>query len=173
VSDAPMKLPPAVRPSLRACCTAFAAVAAVGLLASATAQASIVVGKSIDGIKLGETEAQVTQALGVPAYKTPEGSETSWGYPKTLEGRVGFKSGHVVGMWTASKSQKTNKGIGPGSKVAAVKRAYPAAKCSAGPFGPQSLICTLKSKYHGRTVETTFPFFSRSAGAREVDVDFG
>jgi hypothetical protein len=142
------------------------------LAMAASAQAKIVVGQSIDGVKLGESEAQVMTTLGAPTYKTPEGAETSWGYPKTLEGRVGFKAGQVVGLWTLSKHQKTSKGVGPGSSLAQVKRAYPKAKCSAGPFGPKSLICVLKSKYQGRAVETSLPFFTRSAGVREVDIGF-
>jgi hypothetical protein len=138
------------------------------------ASAQIVVGVGIDGVKLGQTEAQVRQALGAPGYTMPatSGGESSWGYPKTLEGRVGFKAGKVVAMWTIAKHQKTSKGIGPGASLAKVKRAYPKAKCSTGPFGPKSLICVLKSKYQGRAAETSFPFFYRTAGLREVDVNF-
>lgn len=157
-------------------------VAVLGLLtstailaAAASAQATIIVGQSIDGVKLGESEAQVISTLGVPTYKMPgrEG-ESSWGYPKTLEGRIGFdKQLQVDGMWTISRHQKTNKGIGPGSSLAQVKKAYPKVKCSTGPFGPKSLICTLKSKLGGRAVETAFPFYTRAMGVREVDIGFG
>jgi hypothetical protein len=134
----------------------------------------IVLGQSIAGVKLGESEAQVTATLGAPAYKMPEGQNTSWGYPKGLEGRIGFDhSAHVNSMWTLSRHQKTNKGIGPGSSLKQLRKAYPAVKCATGPFGPTSLICVLKSRHGGRTVETTFPFFTRSAGVREVEIGLG
>jgi len=137
-------------------------------------QAKIVVGQGIAGVRLGESEAQVQKALGTPAYKTQEGKDSSWGYPKApLEGRIGFDQyGRVNGMWTGSRHQKTSKGIGPGSSLAQLHKVYPTAKCSTGPFGPKSVICALKSKYHGRTVETSFPFFYRNAGMREVDIGF-
>jgi hypothetical protein len=148
----------------------------VVLAMAGSAQASIVVGKSIDGVRLGDTEAQVRKALGEPSYTMPPDyrGESSWGYPKTLEGRVGFdRQGRVNGMWTISRKQRTSKGIGPGSSLVLVRKAYPAVVCATGPFGPQSLLCTLKSRYHGRIVETSFPFFTRSAGVREVNISFG
>lgn len=148
------------------------AAVAIPVIAAPAAQAKIVVGKSIDGISFGYTEGMVEHALGAPTYKTPEGENSSWGYPKTLEGRIGFDHiGQVTGMWTGSKHQKTNKGIGPGSSLARTRKAYPHAKCSAGPFGPKSAVCVIKSHFPGRTVETTFVFFTRKAPMREVNID--
>ena len=156
-------------------------VAVLGLLSStaimaaaSTAEATIVVGRGMDGVTLGESEAQVMTTLGAPTYKTPgQAGESSWGYPKTLEGRIGFdRQLQVSGMWTISKRQKTSKGVGPGSSLANTRKAYPAAKCSAGPFGPKSLICVMKSHYQGRAVETAFLFFTRGAPMREVDIGF-
>lgn len=154
----------------------FGPVAVIGVLAGSglvpAASANIVIGQSIDGIKLGETQAQVQQQLGPPGYKEP-GNENVWGYPTTFEGRIGFDTTlHVGGMWTLSQKQKTNKGIGPGSSLAKLRKAYPQVKCATGPFGPKSLICTLKSKYEGRVVETTFPLFTRAMGVREVNISF-
>jgi hypothetical protein len=156
-------------------------VAVLGLLwsaaimaAASTAEATIVVGRGMDGVTLGESEAQVMTTLGVPTYKTPgQAGESSWGYPKTLEGRIGFDQQlQVNGMWTISKHQKTSKGVGPGSSLANTRKAYPAAKCSTGPFGPKSLICVMKSHDQGRAVETVFLFFTRGAPMREVDIGF-
>ncbi len=156
--------------------------AVLGLLLSAglmtaapAASASIVIGQSIAGVKLNDSEAQVEQALGSPTLKQPPDSQggVSWNYAKLpLMGVVSFTGGTITGMWTISKRQKTSKGVGPGSSLAQVRKAYPQAKCSTGPFGPKSVICTVKSKYHGRLVDTGFPFFTRSVGAREVDIDF-
>jgi hypothetical protein len=145
------------------------------LVAASTAEATIVVGRGMDGVTLGESEAQVMTTLGAPTYKMAEGQggESSWGYPKTLEGRIGFdRQLQVSGMWTISKHQKTSKGVGPGSSLANTRKAYPAAKCSTGPFGPKSLICVMKSHYQGRAAETAFVFFTRGAPMREVDIGF-
>ena len=140
------------------------------------AGAKIVVGQSIAGITLGESQAQVKAQLGPPTLEQPPDyrGNVEWNYDKPpLLGAMSFAAnGELIGMWTSSRHQKTNKGIGPGSSLAQVRRAYSKAKCSTGPFGPKSLICVLRSKYHGRTVETAFPFFTRSMGAREVDINF-
>jgi hypothetical protein len=154
---------------------AVIAVLAGLMVAAPAATAAIVVGQGIAGIKLGDSEAQVSSALGAPSLQQPPDTQgvVSWNYTKPpLMGVVGFTAGHVTGMWTDSKQQRTSKRVGPGSSLAQVRKAYPAAKCATGPFGPKSLVCTVKSKYQGRVVETTFPFFTRSMGAREVDIDF-
>src|SRR5512142_2483779 len=76
----------------------------VGAFAPA-ASAKIVVGQSIAGVKLGDTQARVRQVLGKPAS-----AQGVWDYPKTLMGVVGFDSHrHVNGMWTGSPKQKTTK----------------------------------------------------------------
>jgi hypothetical protein len=150
--------------------------ALLGLLAlTSSAQASIVVGKSIAGVALGASEAQVTQALGPPSLPPSPSSNgaVQWNYTKPpLLGVVGLTNGSVSSMWTASRHQRTSKGVGPGSSLKQVRAAYPKAKCSAGPLGPKSMLCTLKSKLGARSVETTFVFFTRSMPAREVDLNF-
>ena len=147
-----------------------------GVLAVApTALANIVIGQSIAGLKLGASEAQIIKILGQPTLKqSPDyQGNVEWNYAKPpLLGALGLTHGRLNGLWTSSKRQKTSKGIGVGSSVAQVRRAYPKAKCSTGPFGPNSLICVLKLTYEGRVVETAFPFYTRSMGAREVDIDF-
>jgi hypothetical protein len=143
------------------------------LVFAATATAKIVVAKGIGGVSIGESEAQVEASLGAPSYKTSEGSASSWGYPKSFEGRVGFgASKHVTGMWTISKHQRTSKGIGPGSSLASTQKAYPAAQCKGAPgvLSPTSVFCVVKTKTHGVTVETSFVFYSRKLGMREVDI---
>ncbi|MFZ1154493.1 MAG: hypothetical protein WAN93_06270 [Solirubrobacteraceae bacterium] len=146
----------------------------LGLLAIApTALGTIVIGQGVAGVKLGQSQTQVEAAIGAPGLKEAPDFEgvTSWAYPKGLEGTVSFDSKlQVSGMWTASKRQKTSKGVGPGSSLAQVRRAYPKASCSTGPFGPKSLSCKLKSKDNDHVVETSFLFFTRTMGAREVDI---
>jgi hypothetical protein len=147
---------------LRRAVTAGLLVSAGGVALPAAAQAKIVV---------------VEKVLGRPSLKQKPDykGEIEWNYPRQpLLGAVGFdKSGKLAGLWTGSKQRKTNKGIGPGASLAKVRTAYPKAKCSTGPFGPKSEICALKSRYHGRAVETLFTFFMRSMPMREVNIGFG
>jgi hypothetical protein len=157
-------------------------VAVIGLLAgivalAPVANAKVVIGQSIAGVRLGESQAQVKAQLGSPTLEQPPDQQGSieWNYAKPpLMGAVTFAAnGQLSGMWTISRQQKTAQGVGVGSSLAQVRKAYPKAKCVTGPFGPKSLICAFKSKYNGRTVETAFPFFTRSMGAREVDINYG
>jgi len=147
-----------------------------GVLAVAPAAlAKIVIGQGIAGVKLGDSETQVEGVLGSPTLKQPSSYNGSveWNYGKPpLLGAMSFVKGDLTGLWTSSKQQKTGKGIGPGSSLSSTERAYPAAKCSTGPFGPKSVICVIKSRPSGRTVETAFLFYTRSMGAREVDISF-
>jgi hypothetical protein len=153
-------------------------LASVGIMAAApAAEATIVVGQGIAGVKIGDTEAQVKQAIGQPASTLHAGATTTWRYPKGLLGVVSFDhQGRVSGMWTASKQQRTSKGIGLDSSPAQVRKAYPAAKCTAGAGpgagpGEQSLACIVKSKYHGQTVETAFEWRNETVAMEEIDVD--
>jgi hypothetical protein len=150
----------------------IAVLAGAGVLTSA-ASASIVVGQSIDGVKLGETQAQVRAQLGKPSYTDPPDSKgnSDWGYTKGLLGRVGFDSTlRVDAVWTASSKQQTSKGIHtaresgkktiPGSSLSQVRKAYPNAKCVKGDtIGFKwKFFCELKSRYLGRVVVTSFAF---------------
>jgi hypothetical protein len=149
-----------------------------GIVAAASAaQATIVVGQGIAGVNIGQTPAQVESVLGPPTFKQPPSQGlTAWDYhtpPLVLQ--VDFTSGHVSGMWTASKKQRTNKGISIDSSPAQVRKAYPKVKCKlgagpgAGP-GEQSLACVLKSKYHGHSVETAFEWRNKNDAMEEIDI---
>jgi hypothetical protein len=155
----------------------LALLLSVGLVAAApTAEARIVVGQSIAGVKLGMSMAQVKKKLGPPTLNQGADfkGDTEWNYAKKpLLGAMSFdKNGKLLGLWTSSKKQKTGKGVGPGASLAKVREAYPKAKCKVGPFGPKSAMCVIKSHYDQRKVETAFMFFTRSAPMREVDIDF-
>lgn len=149
---------------------------AFGALLPAAASANIVIGQSIDGVKLGMTEAEVEAAAGPPGLKEPPDfqGDVAWKYPTGLEGAVGFdKEGRVEGLWTASKSQKTNKGIGAFSSYAKFRRAYPKLKCGPGPWNPkQSLSCSFKEKIDGKRVVTSILFYTKAMGVREVDLGY-
>lgn len=151
-------------------------------MGAATAEAKIVVGEGIAGVKLGMTMAQVKTKLGPPTLD--QGADfkgnTEWNYAKKpLMGAMSFdRHGKLLGLWTSSKGQKTSKGIGPGSSLAATRKAYPPARCKSGPWGPYTrVLCTLKSRYKGHIVEALFTFdalsgHTDSAHMQEVDIDF-
>lgn len=142
--------------------------------------ANIIIGQGIAHVKLGDSQARVEKAVGRPGFKEPPNFEglILWKYPKGFEGGfegvIGFdRRLRVNDISTFSKRQKTSKGVGPGSRLAQVRRTYPGAKCSVGSFGPQSRTCIVKAHYGGRAVKTMFVFVSRSTGMREVEVAFG
>jgi hypothetical protein len=149
---------------------------AIGVLLPSAASAKIVVGQSIDGVKLGMTEAEVEAVTGPPGFKEPPDFEghIAWKYPAGLEGAVGFdKEGRVEGLWTSSKSQKTSKGIGPFSSYAKFRRAYPKLKCGPGPWVPKkSLDCEIKGTFQGKPVVTSILFYTKALGVREVDLGY-
>jgi|HubBroStandDraft_6_1064221.scaffolds.fasta_scaffold73749_2 hypothetical protein len=162
-------------------------VAVLGLLlsgaimaAAPVAEAKIVVGQGIAGVKLGDTQAQVKRLIGKPSSCSPCGKpEVLWHYEKGFEGVVAFdSSGRVKSMWTASNQQKTSKGIhtiglsgkGHGSSVAEIKQAYPNAKCQELPNSQGYTTCDLISYYHGRKVETNFEVITASSGLAEISI---
>lgn len=154
------------------------------MAAAPPALANIVVGQSVAGVKLGDTEAQVKRLVGKPSACEPCGKpETLWRYARGFEGVITFDStGRVKGMWTGSKAQKTNKGIHAvgfsiaghphGSSLAEIKQAYPSAKCEEMPNSNGYATCDLMSSYHGRKVDTNFLIKAAFAGVAEIAIDF-
>ncbi len=169
-----------IRVAVRAASTALVAVGVSGVvvpIANASQNLTIVVGQGEAGVKIGATEAQVEKAIGQPGSKEHFETETIWKGFKTFRGVVSFDHHHrVSSMWTANKKLKTNKGISMESTVAQVQHAYPTAKCTlgtgpgAGP-GEESESCTLKNKYHGRTVATAFQWRNNRGSMEEIDID--
>lgn len=164
-------------------------VVVLGVLTSAgitvavpTASAKIVIGQSIAGVKLGDTEAQVRQLIGKPSEcSLCNKTETVWNYEKGFEGKVSFDAqGRVKAMYTASRRQKTSKGIhtiglsgkGHGSSVAEIRQAYPGAKCEELPNSQGYTTCTLMSSYRGRKVQTNFEVITAAAGLAEILIEF-
>jgi hypothetical protein len=134
---------------------------------------SIVPGKSIAGVKLGDSEARVENVLGKPASTTTSHGSTLWDYSKQfLKGTLYFKHSEMEGIETFSKREKTNKGIGPGSSLAATQRKYPSAKCESPSFDPDGLMCVIAGKHDGHKVKTSFLFASpkKPMGAVELEV---
>jgi hypothetical protein len=148
---------------------------ALGLMpAGAEAKAAAIVpGQSVDGVTIGESQAQVEKKLGArpnPNQPSTNGA-TNLFYPSPFDGSVSLLESKVAGITTYSKHFKTSKGVGVGSSVAAVEKAYPEAKCKVGPTGPGSKECALDSVYVGQATVTTFVIQKQSQGVEEVDID--
>lgn len=127
-------------------------VAAVAVPSGAAAR--IAPAKGIAGISIGERMGQVRRHLGRPRRVRPP----SWVYGASLKGRVGFDDrGRVNFVWTASRRQRTRKGVGPGVGLRRMKGAYPHARCYAK-AGRWRALCVLVSRRHGKTVKADFLF---------------
>lgn len=148
----------------------LALVLSVVLLATApSALANIVIGQSIAGVKLGDSEAQVTAVLGPPTSN----ENGSLFYPSSVGLRIGVNAGKVNDVLSISKKQKTSKGITIGSSRTQMKRVYPNAKCAEGPYGPQSLYCAVLAHFHGRKSFTSFLFGTAKGGVTEIELGYG
>jgi hypothetical protein len=158
-------------------------LASVGIMAATPAAlAKVVIGQSIAGVKLGDTEAQVKRLVGKPSSCDPCGKpEIVWRYEKGFDGRIGFShQGRVQNMWTTSNQQQTSTGIhtngpngkGHGSSVAEITQAYPNAKCEEIPNSQGYTTCVIVSSYHGRKVETGFEVTATFSGVTVISIGF-
>jgi hypothetical protein len=125
--------------------------------------ARILPGHGIARVDVGFSATHVRHLLGRPHKVVPP----TWVYGAPLKGRVGFNHRYRVNdVWTKSLRQKTPKGIGPGSSLRAMRRAYPHARCHASKRGPRR-ICTLTARHGRHRINTDFLFKGR---LRLVDV---
>jgi hypothetical protein len=154
---------------------AFLALGVLGLgiltgPATATADANIVVGQSVAGVKLGDTATQVRAALRGQSPEHPALFHDELFYNEFL--RISFKQGHVDKVLSYSKHQRTTKGITIGSTQAKVRSAYPPAKCVEGKT-PSYVYCVVGSRFQGRRSYTGFLSESPTGGAVEIELGFG
>ncbi len=125
------------------------------------AEAKIVPGVGIAGVKLFDGYGPVRSSIGYPDNLNAKGGKhygtATWTYrKKPLEGFVKFIDINVHSIITRSKTQKTSKGIGPGSSYNATVRAYPDADYNY--LGPDKANAVLTDTYKGEEVRTTFTF---------------
>src|SRR2546423_7023828 len=104
------------------------------LLLAASAGAVLVPQKGMAGVRLGMTQPKVGGKLGKPASVTHGsndfGNYTELRYPGL---RVTFQgNGTVTAIWTNARRQRTARGIGVGSTVAAVRAKVPRVHCRRG-----------------------------------------
>ena len=129
------------------------AVVTVLLACATAAQARIVVGVGMAGIRLGDSAASVKQKLGAPqsVMHHPGDPESIYNYTRRkLLVRVRQGRG-VIELNTFSAQEKTTSGLGVGSLLSAVDKAYPGS-CQLE-FGPH---CAIAKRVNGRRTTTQF-----------------
>lgn len=141
-------------------CAALAVVPVV-------AQAAIVPGRSVAGVQLGATTAQVRATLGAP----DAGSNIlNYRYIARRGLGVYFIAGKAYEITVVKGPQKTAKGIGIGSTRAAVTTAYPKATCAKAVTGVRTFECTLPGRFAGRATRTVFT--TKSGKVSEITVGY-
>lgn len=147
----------------------MAAAALATAVAASSASASIVIGQSIAGAKLGDTKQQVEQTLGPLSYS----ESSNLLYPSRQRSlHVHFTNGKLdlVSLFTAA-GQKTATGIEVGSTRRQFEHAYPHANCVPGGYDPHEVICTIQAQVRGYKSHTSF-WFSRLSRVEQVELAY-
>lgn len=150
-----------------------AALVALALLPAATADASVVVGQSIAGVKLGDDPAAVRDALGKPtSTKTQKdailGTVTflRFGLTTVLLGPGSGADAATISIRTTSTKQRTKSGVGVGTSLTALKSKVSGVSCNkiTGGLG----LCSVGKALPGRVV-TDF----RIKHGKVAEIDLG
>lgn len=144
-----------------------ALIVAATLLAPASAGAIVQLDRGIAGARLGNTKAEVKTALGQPNNvqngTNDFGPFTTFVYAGGI--RVTFQSGNkVTGVSTTGLGDRTKRGVGVRSTLAAVQQRVPGVSCetSGGPT-----ICQRGEVVPGQRVTA---FFVRNGRVTRVTV---
>ena len=165
----------------RIACTLAASLCALLSLAAA-AEAKIVIGVGLAGVKLGDTPARVKAVLwpvlGHPDFiiGTTQHPATWYWFPHHATSgealySVDFNSNVVDVLFTTSTKERTNKGIGPGSTAKALHKAYPHLKCGR-PYVGAAWQCLFVNHSHGREVDTHIDLLPNGKRVHSVDVNY-
>jgi hypothetical protein len=153
----------------------FLLAAAVALAAAAPAQARIVPGRSMAGVRLGMSQERVLQILGSPDTDfTYRSGLTTYAY-KSRRLRVTFAPGrstnNVFMLFTSGREERTKQGIGVGSKESTLRRRLHGEHC--GNFR-DGRFCLLGGGGEGTQPETQFKINRRYrvASVRILQSDF-
>ena len=145
------------------------APAALFALAAAPASASIVVNRSIAGVKLGMSQQQVIDLIGSPnTTVTNPAFDTIYTYKKrglAITFHPHGSTNDVTSIELHKGGERTAAGVGVGSTYAAVRKHVPHVHCSRA-LNPRQRWCTVLS---GRR-HTTFVISSRK---RVHEIVFG
>jgi hypothetical protein len=146
---------------------------ALFVLATASAAAAINPGHGVTGLKLGDTTARVRAVLGKPAtIQHNHGGEQNWLYGKGPVDWVTIisKRGHatVEGIETSDPKQKTSRGVGVGSSLGALRKAYPNVTCKKGWLGVPFTSCWILTSGAHQRIPTNFVLFKRKVGTVDV-----
>lgn len=144
-------------------------LSAVALTVAPSAPANIIIGQSIAGVKLGDSEAQVKAALRGQSNEHPPVFHSELLYSDFL--RIVFKHGRADKLVSYSSTQKTSKGITVGSSQAQVKHAYPKITCEEGQH-PIYVYCVTGGHIHGHTSYTGF-LCEGTVGVVEIELAYG
>lgn len=130
-----------------------AAVLALAGAMPALADGRIIEGRSVAGVQLGDTRAQVRAELGKPE----RGSNfLNARYIRRHGLGVYFIGGRAFEITVLRRPQTTRKGIRIGSTQAALRRRYRGERCRRAAIGRRTFECTVRSRYKGRRTETVF-----------------
>jgi hypothetical protein len=133
--------------------SAAAAVAAVliAALAPSPAQASIVIGEHISGVRLGDPLASVTARYGEPSRKLVGEESADYGLfwdRLKLHTLMTSADDTVYLVSTTSTKQRTNRHIGPGVRASTARRRLRGERCSSyfdADRGRQVVGCDVRS----------------------------
>ncbi len=118
------------------------AVVLVGsLVVCAAAQARIVAGRSIDGVRLGMSRAEVARILGRGKLEPGGGSEYEYRHGSY---QVIFTSGHATSIETFDRHQRTSNGLRVGSSLAEVHAREPGLHCGSSDGEMDCYLGTIK-----------------------------
>ncbi len=136
---------------------------ALFVLAPASAAAAIVPGYGVAGLKLGNSTARVTAVLGKAGQiQKNQGGEQNWFFYGnatpvdwvTIQAKGASKT--VVGIETLDPAQRTSRGVGVGSSMAALRKAYPSLACRKGWLGVTFTSCWILTPVRGQKIPTDF-----------------
>lgn len=163
---APALLARPVRP-LALALAAGIALTGAALFAPMQADAVIVPGKSVAGVALGDSAAKVRAKLG-----KPEAGSTPFNLRYLRRHGVGVYliAGKVVDLTVTGGREATAKRVRVGSSEAALKKAYPAARCRATATRA-TVECRLSGRHRGRASHSLFTV--RSGKVAAITVAFG
>lgn len=132
-------------------------------VASGTGPIRIVVGVGIGGVGLGASRANVRRVLGKPRSVVAP----YWIFGGRLQGRVTVEGDSVSSVLTQSNRERTDRGIGPGSSLQQLKRAYGNLGCRTA-RGRLAVVCYVLTRRGSKLIETDFLVWRKTILAVEI-----